>query len=73
LKPVSYWRTAHKRNSVRALLVGTLISFVGGVWAALPGAWVDRLPVWIVFGVPCLISAAGLLGAYTSQGSLRDD
>lgn len=73
MKPVSYWRTAHRRNSVRALILGAIVSFAGGIWAALPGAIVDRLPIWIVFGVPCVISTLGLLGAYTSQRSLRDE
>lgn len=69
---VSYWRTAHKRNSVRALIVGAAVPFVGGIWSALPGAFVDRLPVWLIFMVPCAISALGLLGAYTAQPSLEE-
>ncbi len=68
---VSYWRSAHRRNSVRALILGTAVPFIGGVWAALPGAFVDRLPIWLIFAVPCVISAVGLVGAYTSQPSLE--
>lgn len=73
MKPVSYWRTAHKRNSVRALIVGTAVPLLGGLWSALPGALVDRLPLWLVLLVSAAISAAGLFGAYTSQRSLRDE
>jgi hypothetical protein len=72
VKPVAYWRTAWKRNSVRAHFLGFAVSFVGGVWAALPNAFVDRLPTWLIFVVPCVISVAGLLGAYTKQSSLDD-
>lgn len=71
MKLVSNRRTVHKRNSVRALIVGTAISFAGSVWAALPGALVDRLPMWLIFAVPCAISAFGLIGAYTAQSSLE--
>lgn len=69
---VSYWRTAHKRNSVRALIVGVAVPFVGGIWAALPNAFVDRLPMWLIFAVPCAISAFGLWGAYTAQPKLAE-
>lgn len=72
MKPVSYWRKAHRRNSVRALMFSTAVSFVGGVWAALPGAWVDRLPTWLVLLVSFSISAAGLVLAYLHQPSLED-
>lgn len=70
---VSYWRSAHKRNSVRAHIIGFVVTFGGGVWAALPGAWVDRLPAWLLFAVPCGISALGLIGSYTSQSNLPED
>jgi len=73
VKPVPYWRAAHKRNSVRALIVGTLVPLVAGIWSALPGALVDRLPLWLVLGISAAISGLGLLGAYTSQRSLRDE
>lgn len=73
MKPVSYWRTAWKRNSVRAHYVGFAVSFAGSVWATLPNAWVDRLPTWLVLAVPCVISIAGLYGAYTKQRSLNDE
>ena len=69
---VSYWKEAHKRNSVRALIVGVLVPVVGGIWSALPGAFVDRLPVWVVFAVSGAISALGLWGAYTKQSSLEE-
>lgn len=69
---VSYWRTAWKRNSVRAHYLGFAVSFIGGVWAALPGALVDRLPMWLIFAVPCAISAFGLWGAYTAQPKLAE-
>ncbi|WP_176079309.1 hypothetical protein [Paraburkholderia tropica] len=72
MKPVSYWRKAHRRNSVRALMLSTAVSFVGGVWSALPGAWVDRLPTWVALSVPCVISAVGLALAYLHQPSLED-
>lgn len=72
MKRVPYWRTAHKRNSVRALLFGVVVSFVGGIWAALPGAYVDRLPTWVIFLASGLISAAGVAGAYISQGGIDD-
>lgn len=70
---VSYWRRAWKRNSVRAHYIGFAVSFIGGVWAALPGAWVDRLPAWLLFAVPCAISALGLVGSYVAQPNLPDD
>lgn len=70
---VPYWRTAHRRNSVRALIVGTLVPFAAGIWSSVPGSLIDRLPLWIVLGVSATISAAGLFGAYTSQRSLRDE
>ncbi|NPT39673.1 hypothetical protein [Paraburkholderia xenovorans] len=72
MKPVSYWRSAHRRNSVRALMASTAVSFVGGVWSALPEAWIDRLPVWIVLSVPFAISAVGLVLAYLHQSSLEE-
>jgi hypothetical protein len=71
VKLVHYWRTAHQRNSVRALGISVLVSFGGGIWSALPNAFVDRLPLWLIFAVPCAISALGLLGAYTKQASLE--
>ncbi|WP_213763513.1 hypothetical protein [Caballeronia sp. dw_19] len=70
---VSYWRTAHKRNSVRALIVGVAVPFAGAVWSYLPGAFVNRLPVGVIFGVPCVISALGLLGAYTKQPTIEEN
>jgi hypothetical protein len=73
LKLVTYWRTAHRRNSVRALIVGTLVPFVAGIWASMPGTFVDRLPTWLVFLVSGAISAAGLFGAYTKQRGLNND
>ncbi|MFM0151455.1 DUF7940 domain-containing protein [Paraburkholderia sediminicola] len=73
VRPVSYWRTAHKRNSVRALIVGTVLPFVAGIWSAIPGSLMDRLPLWLVLGISAAIAAAGLVGAYTSQGGLRDE
>lgn len=72
MKPVSYWRKAHRRNSVRALIASPAVSFVGGVWSALPEAWIDRLPTWLVLSVPFAISAVGLVLAYLHQPSLED-
>lgn len=72
VKPVSYWRTAHKRNSVRALIAGTLVSALGAAWAALPNALVDRLPLWVTLAVPTLIFSFGLWSAYTHQTSLEE-
>lgn len=72
MRPVSYWRTAHKRNSVRALIAGTVVPVVAGIWSALPGALIDRLPVWVVLLISGAIAAAGLLGAYVKQGGLDD-
>jgi hypothetical protein len=72
MKLVSYWRTAHKRNSVRALLVGVGVPIIGGIWSALPGAFVDRLPIWLVFLVSGGISLIGLWGAYRKQSSLEE-
>ncbi|MFM0638089.1 hypothetical protein PQQ63_15410 [Paraburkholderia metrosideri] len=73
MKPVSYWRTAHKRNSVRALIVGTVVPFMAGIWSAIPGSLMDRLPLWLVLGISAAIGGAGLVGAYTSQRSLRNE
>jgi hypothetical protein len=70
LKPVSYWRTAHKRNSVRALILGAVVPFAAGIWSSVPGSLLERLPLWLVLGISAVISAAGLLGAYTKQGGL---
>jgi hypothetical protein len=72
MKRVSYWRKAHKRHSVRALLTGAAVSAAGAAWAALPGALVDRMPMWLVLSVPAAIFALGLIGAYTHQSSLED-
>jgi hypothetical protein len=69
---VSYWRTAHKRNSVRALIVGTIAPLLTAIWSALPGAFVDRLPLWLVLLISAGIAAIGLVGAYTSQPSLAE-
>lgn len=73
IKPIPYWRTAHKRNSVRALIVGAVVPFVAGIWSSVPGSLVDRLPLWLVLGISAAISCAGLFGAYTSQRSLRNE
>lgn len=70
MKPVSYWRTAHKRNSVRALILGAVVPFAAGIWSSVPGSLLERLPLWLVLGISAVISAAGLLGAYTKQGGL---
>lgn len=72
MKLVSYWRKAHRRNSVRALILSTAVSFVGGIWSALPQALIDGLPTWVVLSVPCAISAIGLVLAYVSQPSLEE-
>lgn len=72
MKPVHYWRKAHKRNSVRALIAGAIVQAAGGAWAALPGSYVDRLPGWVPFAVSGAIFAYGLWGAYTHQTSLED-
>lgn len=72
MKLVSYWRTAHKRHSVWALIAGVLVPFAGGIWASLPGALIDRLPLWLILAVPCVISALGLIGAYRKQRGLSD-
>ncbi|MFM0405241.1 DUF7940 domain-containing protein [Paraburkholderia dipogonis] len=73
MKRVSYWRTAHKRNSVRALIVGTATPLITGVWSALPGAFVDRLPLWLVLLISAGISAIGLAGAYIAQPALQEN
>ncbi|PRZ51232.1 hypothetical protein BX589_12073 [Paraburkholderia fungorum] len=73
MKPVPYWRTAHKRNSVRALIVGTVVPFAAGIWSSIPGSYVERLPLWLVLGISAAISGLGLIGAYTNQRSLRDE
>lgn len=67
---VPYWRTAHRRNSVRALLVGTVAPIVTAVWSALPDSIVSQLPMWVVLIISAAVSAVGLLGAYTKQGGL---
>lgn len=72
MKRVSYWRTAHKRNSVRALIAGTVVSALGAAWAALPNALVDRLPQWVAWSVPAIIFAFGLWSAYTHQSALDE-
>lgn len=72
MKPVRYWRTAHKRNSVRALIVGAVVSAAGAAWASLPNALVDQLPMWVAWSVPAAIFVFGLWGAYTHQSSLED-
>lgn len=72
MQPVSYWRHAHKRHSVRALILGTIVQAAGGVWASLPGAYIDRLPLWVPFAVGGVIFAFGLWGAYTHQTSLEE-
>jgi hypothetical protein len=72
VKRVSYWRTAHKRNSVRALIVGTIVSALGAAWTTLPNALVDRLPLWVAWSVPAIIFAFGLWSAYTHQSALDE-
>jgi hypothetical protein len=67
---VPHWRTAHRRNSIRALILGAVVPFAAGIWSSIPGSLLDRLPLWLVFGISAVISAAGLLGAYTKQGGL---
>lgn len=67
---VPYWRTAHRRNSVRALLFGTVAPILTAVWSALPDSIVRQLPMWVVLIISAAVSAAGLLGAYTKQGGL---
>ncbi|WP_430230463.1 hypothetical protein [Paraburkholderia tropica] len=57
---------------MRALIASTVVSFVGAVWAALPGALVDRLPTWVVLSVPLMLGVLGLFGAYTSQPGLDE-
>ncbi|MGQ7937364.1 DUF7940 domain-containing protein [Paraburkholderia sp. D1E] len=71
MKPVSYWRKAHKRNSVKALIAGSVVQAIGGAWAAVPGAYLDRLPMWVPFAVSGVIFAFGLWSAYTHQSSLE--
>ncbi|MBN3848136.1 hypothetical protein G3N58_15045 [Paraburkholderia sp. Ac-20342] len=58
---------------MRALIVGTVLPFAAGIWSAMPGSIIDRLPIWLVFAVSAAISGLGLLGAYTSQRSVRDE
>lgn len=53
-------------------MLGTVVSATGGAWAAMPGAWVDQLPTWVVLSVPAIIFALGLVGAYTQQSGLED-
>jgi hypothetical protein len=72
MRPVSYWRKAHKRNSVRALMVGTAVSAISAGWAALPNALVERMPMWLALSVPAVIFAFGLWSAYTHQTSLEE-
>jgi hypothetical protein len=72
MRPVSYWRKAHKRNSVRALITGTVVSAISAAWASLPNSLVDRLPLWVAWSVPAVIFALGLIGAYTHQTSLEE-
>ncbi|MFM0552344.1 hypothetical protein P0D69_15425 [Paraburkholderia sediminicola] len=72
MRLVSYWRRAHKRNSVRALIVGTVTPLITAIWSALPGAFVDRLPLWLVLLISAGIAAMGLAGAYISQPSLQE-
>jgi hypothetical protein len=72
MRPVSYWRKAHKRNSVRALIAGTVVSALGAAWASLPDALVNRLPLWAAWSVPAAIFAFGLWSAYTHQTSLEE-
>jgi len=71
MRLVSYWRRAHKRNSVRFLILGTVLQVAGGAWSALPESYVRTLPVWVIFTVSGIVSAAGLIGAYTKQTSLE--
>lgn len=72
MRTVRNARTVHRRHSVRALMVGTVVSAVGAAWASLPGAWVDQLPTWVVLAVPAAIFVLGLVGAYTPQSGLED-
>lgn len=73
MKPVSYWRAATKRNSVRAMIVHFGVALIVGTWSALPGAFVSRFPVWAVWAISAVFAALGLIGAYTKQRSLNDD
>jgi amino acid transporter len=66
------WRRAHRRHSVRALIVGSVVSAVGAAWAAMPGAIVDLLPMWVVLLVPGAIFALGLAGTYIEQHGVDD-
>ncbi|TDY26311.1 hypothetical protein B0G81_6821 [Paraburkholderia sp. BL6665CI2N2] len=70
IRPVSYWRTAHKRNSVRALIVGIVAPLLTAIWSTLPESMVSRLPLWAALLVSAAIAALGLIGAYTKQGGL---
>ncbi|WP_167627126.1 DUF7940 domain-containing protein [Paraburkholderia caballeronis] len=49
------------------MIASTALSAAGGAWSALPDAWIDRLPLWVVLAVPCVISLLGIVGAYLRQ------
>lgn len=72
MKPVSYWRRAHKRNSVRALMVGVVVQAAAGAWSAIPGAYLDTFPRWVPFAVSGALFLGGLIAAYTHQSSLEE-
>jgi len=72
IKPVSYWRTATRRNSVRAMIAHFVVALVVGTWAALPGSYVDRFPTWVVWSISAFFAALGLLGAYTKQPGIEE-
>jgi hypothetical protein len=62
--------TQHKRrrhHSVYALIIGAIVQALGGAWASVPGALIDRLPRWAPFAVSGCIFVYGLWGAYTQR------
>lgn len=71
LKLVEDLRKVRKRWSVRALMLGTVVSFVQLVWAAMPSSAIDRLPLWAVVLISGVISGAGLLLAHIKQPALH--
>lgn len=63
MRAANLLRGARRRRSVRAHLAGFAVAFAGGVWSALPNAWIDTMPRWLVFVVPCALSLYGVIAA----------
>jgi hypothetical protein len=72
IKATRNWRTLHRRNSVRALILGAVVQAAGGAWSTVPNFYFYQMPRWLPFAVSGAIFVLGLVAAYTHQSSVED-